>query len=364
MMNLKSSFKVIGAIIIASVFIVSSCKKDPAGGGMQTLPADDAKVEIRGASQDVSTTVDGIMETQAVKSLDYFMYVGSYDEEWKTNFKNAVLSFEDLNLKSIKDLIREDFTIKSITEPDPAVGGIYQYNYTTAVFDLIDSSVSYLQMIYPADEDDFYNQGLNAILTISNFEYITMVDEYGYEENVPTSFDLDLEAYGTVVYEMDYEATYDSDGVPTSMAVSISMAPYSITMSQSISGNSYNTSLSFKFNEEVIISYNLTYSLSTNNEEVVSVSGHYQITPLRLEGSVSVQAMDLCVENDIDCMNSNMTLSLIHTEVNAVLGNIEARLYYDDYSQEEYPAPVIVYADGTWEWLEDIFDVPAKALKK
>ncbi|MFW5793208.1 MAG: hypothetical protein ACOCWC_02910, partial [Bacteroidota bacterium] len=183
-------------------------------------------------------------------------------------------------------------------------------------------------------------------------------------EDIPTYFELDLVAYSNMVFNMEYEASYDDDGIPTSMAVAINMPPYSLTMSQSISGSSYNTSLSFKYNEEVIISYNLTYIISSDNEEVVSVSGHYQITPLRLDGSINVQAMDLCGENDIDCINSNMSLTLIHTELNSVIGNIEVRLYNDVEYNETYPAPVIVYADETWEWLDDIFEVPAKSFKK
>jgi hypothetical protein len=350
----KSIYLFFTLFVFASAFYITSCKKDPINNPPSTMPAEDAMVEIRSASQEITGNMDEFMSSQAFTTIDVFMGLISYEEEdWKTSVKPSLRAIEKIKISKFKNLIKEKFYVKSISEPDPKVGGVYKYNYSTKDFDLINSGVSYLQFLFPADDADYNAQGWNATMTISNYQYVTIE----YDEEIPTKFDVELIAYSNSIMELNFLATYDVDGVPTSMSVTINMPPYYISMTQSVSGSNYNSTFTFKENNYVIMSYNITTTLTPDKEDIVKISGHYQVSPLRIDGYVNVLDMDNCAENDVDCMNGKMSLTMLHTGLNQIIGKIEARLYYDSYYDEYYPDAVIVYADDTWEWLADIFVV-------
>ncbi len=349
----KTIYAFLLLFVTASLLYISGCKKDPVNNPLTNMPAETAKVEIRSASQEITGKMDEVMASQAATTLDFFANISNVGEEdWKTNLKPSLRGMEKLKPSNVKNIIKSQFSLKNTNEPDPKVGGVYKYNYTTEDFDLINAGVSYLQFIFPADDEDFYSGGWNATMTITNYQY-TLIEE----EELPTMFEIELIAYSVECFAMTYSATFDADGAPTSMSVTINMPPYTITMSESVSGANYNSTFSFKENNTVIMSYNISVQLTTDKENIVKISGHYQVSPIRLEGFVNVMDTDLCTENDIACMNNNISVAMIHTAYNQIIGRVEYRLFYDDIWDEYYPDLVIVYADDTWEWLADIFDV-------
>jgi hypothetical protein len=63
---------------------------------------------------------------------------------------------------------------------------------------------------------------------------------------------------------------------------------------------------------------------------------------------------------DLNYLNGQMDLVLIHTGQNAKLGNVQFVMFTDLEYGESYPLLAVVYADGTSEWLENILDIEMK----
>ncbi len=348
----KRFYLIAGNIILLAAFLVyfTSCDKNGASSGATHLNADDARVEIRAASQEISTTLEELMSSQAATSLDYLFYLGDGDFTLKSNLMPALSEIGELKVRPYKELIISKYSIAN--EPDPKVGGVYQYNYDTGEFDLVNPNVSYLRFIYPADDMDYIAGGHNAELTVYDYDYF--YDEYNDE--IPTDFNIELIVYGDLAMSFLYQGIYDDDGIPTSISVDINMPPYTLTMNESVSGSNYVSSLYFKLNNEVLMSYDLAFTLTPDKEEVDRVSGHYQITPLKVDGYMNVANIDNC-NDDINCMNSNMDLKLYLTTQNALIGSIEFRMIYDDYWDEDILELVVIYEDNSEELLSDIFDM-------
>jgi len=53
-------------------------------------------------------------------------------------------------------------------------------------------------------------------------------------------------------------------------------------------------------------------------------------------------------------MNNQMSMALFHTVLNAKIGDLAFKLYTDPDYGDTYPSIAVVYADGTFEWLENI----------
>jgi hypothetical protein len=142
-----------------------------------------------------------------------------------------------------------------------------------------------------------------------------------------------------------YRATLNNDGLPVSTTFNMTMAPYQMTLTQTGSGVNYTSTASLKMGNDVLMSYNMNVKYTAQQDDVDNVSGNFQITPVRFEGNIKAAAMGNCSENNINCMNSNLDVEVIQTEKNKIIGHIEFKIF------EDYPEPVIVYSDGTWEWL-------------
>ncbi len=345
------------------VFLFVACSDDD-DGPSDMLPAGEAKAEINAANQEIMTRMGTMMNTQAATSLSFLMEMMDfydYDDDWKTHLKSGLADFHKKTPAAIKrDFFKSFSSQKSMQGPNPEDKGVYQYNYVSGQFDLVNSGVNYLQIIFPADEEDYYNEGLNATLTVSQYEYITIiVDDYWdeYEDILPTRIKMNLVAYGVTAMDIDFTASYDSAGVPTNVSANMQMPPYALVMSLTGSGRNIVSSMSFKENTETMFAYDAKITLSADKEDLDFVEGFFQVTPLKVQGEIDGKAMNTCADNNVECMNKSLDLKLIHVEKNVILGNIEFRLYDDPYWDESYPMFAVVYADGSYDFLQDIFEM-------
>mgnify|MGYP001117749271 CR=1 FL=1 len=333
--------------LAACSFYFASCGKS-GSDALTQLSADEAKVEIRAGNQEIMQSMEELMSSPAFVTLDFLSMLMDGEFTLKSNLMPILREIEDRQLRAYKEMIIENYALYG--EPDPKTGGIWEYNFNTNEFDLINPNVSYLRLIYPADEEDYNAGQRNAELTISDYEYI--YDDY--EEELPTNLNLELNLHNVLAMSLHYNAIYDAEGIPLSMAINMQMPPYSLSMSQSETASNLHSHMDFSKNNDILFSYNLQANMTPDNE-VETVSGHFQITPLKFEGYMNEADMYNCGEGDIDCMNENMDIKVILTTQNALIGHLEFRMF--TYEGESEPALVVVYEDDSWEWLDDIFDL-------
>lgn len=357
---MKKRFSILlgyGILLTAISFYFAGCDttdtSDPDPPDIvDTLSTDQAKVEIRAANQQITLAMEEIMNAEAFVTLNFLSELMGAEVPLKSNPLPLIREVEEHKIRAYREMIVEKYGPAG--EPDLDEGGIWKYNYNTHEFELIDPNVPYLRLIFPADENDYNQGGTNAELTLSNYQYV-IIDDDGYEEVLPTRFDIELKLYGDLAIRVLYTASFDAEGIPQSMAIDVDMPPYSSSMSQSESASTMSSHMELKKNNDIILSYSMTGTL-TPDHDVETATGHLQITPLRLQGHMNQAAMENCDYLDVDCMNENMDIKVVLTTHNALIGHVELRLFTNEWDETE-AVPVVVYEDGSWELLDDIFDI-------
>lgn len=353
---MKSKVILLVIMAIAASMLLVACKDE-----IEEYPVEDAKVEIRSASQQIQNNMDELMATEAATSLNSLMNLLSVPENWKSSLQFPQSPLKQFNIAGIGRFLRHNFPT-NITTKNSDEGGLFVYDFDSLYFILVEP-IDDLVFRFPSDDLAHANRENNAELRIADLQIVEIeyTDEYGgtYYEPVPVNAVVTLKVDNQTVMTLDYNATFNNEGLPTSMAIDLHMAPYRFILSFSGSGVTYTSSMSIRKGDEKLLGYNLTITYSANFEQIHTVSGTADLVPLRLSGHIQPESLEDCPENDINCLNNNVDLQLIHAGDNKIIGNIEFRLYYDEEWEETYPVPVIVYSDGTWEYLFLIFQIPA-----
>ncbi|MBE0663693.1 MAG: hypothetical protein IH597_14655 [Bacteroidales bacterium] len=351
---MKTRISLFSVLLIFLSMSLITCKKDK-----EELSAEDAKIEIRSASQTVQANMNEMMATPAMSSMIYLSELMNMEGDWKS----SAINMEKYNLAVFNKIIRDNLKDDEI---DPEEGGEYTFNFITEEFDLTDPSLSDLVLLFPADEEAMANEEINGSLKLEDIEFVEIeyTDEWGtYTEQVLTKVKATLKIDNLTVMTCTYNATLNSEGLPVATSITYTMDPYQLTLTQTGSGVNYTSTASLKKDGDVLLSYNLTIKYTADQDDIEKLSGNFQLTPLRFEGEINGTGMNTCSELDVDCMNDHLDVEVIQTENNSIIGHIEFRLFYDTYWEESYPEPVIVYSDGTYEWLFEALGVELEGLK-
>jgi hypothetical protein len=361
-------------LMVFILFALASCDKDK--DKVEDLSADEAKVELRNATQQISNNMEQMMTTSTMQSLNFLSLL--IDEDlYEKSFKQMLQQPGKIHLGKVKQVFLPAGA-KSVGEIEGF--GYYEYDYNMDDFVLVESAEDMLKLVYPTDETAYNSQENNAELLVANIRTVTVIftetywDDYyeqwitdTYEEEFPVSLDATQKVDGTTLMTASYVSTLDETGAPTSFNMTMNMLPYSFTTSLTGTGIAYKTVLSFKENNTTLMSHDLSLEYTTNMESVNKVSGNYMVDPLKLEGYMNYDAIDTHMINaeetgnyDLNYLNGQMDLVLIHTGQNAKLGNVQFVMFTDLEYGESYPLLAVVYADGTSEWLENILDIEMK----
>lgn len=372
---MKKSFLIYGMVILIATTCFVSCNLLDLGKSKpKTMAAADAKVEIRSANQSISDKMDAMLSEDGFSALNYLMTLMTTEEN---SFKITTKIFkEPLTYTKALNIFRENDNLKSNKiYDDDSYYGIYEYNFETGLFDLVEESNSIIQYSYPANETALLNQNNNCVLKITNLEFTTIIsytEEYNWntgqyedvpiEEEVPVSAQVSMKVDGISSLTCDYNAAYTEDGLPTEVSFSLASDNYEISMSFSGNSTSYNTKLSQKLNKEEIMGYDIKVTYTADMETVQKVEGYYLVSPLKFEGDIDVAAIETYSDNleyesetDIDYLNSLINIQVIQVDLNGIIGHLEYKMYDDTY--ETYVGMAIVYDDGTYDWLEEVMTV-------
>lgn len=358
---MKTPIKLFTLLALTLSISFYGCDKDD-----DVATAEDAKVELEAATQEIFYNVALMMSTPQVESMMFLSQLMGLQIELKSAAMHVIYDVEKYNMITASQLLKKKFYSRS-TLIDPLVGGEYTYNFSTGEFDLTNSEIDYLSLIYPANQQAYGAQQNNANIVVTNLEYVEVEynEEWGVEtEFVPTNADIEMSIDDQTVMTLNYSASINDEGMPTATNIHMNMNPYSMTLGLSGSGSSYNSTMSFRMNNETLLSYNLNFSYTSSMDYINTVSGSIEASPLRFEGNVNAEALDNCGENDINCMNNNIDVEVFQSAKDLYLGQLEFRMYYDDFWEEEYPELAIVYEDGTFDFLFDFLGMDGFGKKR
>jgi hypothetical protein len=334
----------------------------------ELLPAEEARIEIRAAGQEISSNLDRFAQTPSIETLLFLKKLLPTDEEWVLAMESTIESISMYTLASINDVPE---TNKN-TSPTPASiyefsqkKGVFQYNFNVESFDLLNSGVDYLQYIFPGNAEHLTNSRLNSALTINDLNIIVIPDTV---ESCKTNGSYITRAKGQIVIDnqttltIDHLSGYSEMGLILSGETEMNSAPYQLSFSQKIVGNLHKAVLSFKENGATILSYALDLMHASNGEAIEKASGSFSITPLLFEGEIHPEALCKCSTEDITCLNENLKVTIKHTGLKKTIGQLEYRMYLSPGLQTETAGLHIIYEDGSSELLSDFVQARIEGL--
>ncbi len=329
----------------------TACEKD------DTFDPEDAKTELLNAGDEIMGNMALMMGSPPMESLMFLMELMEMDIVMFKSFMGSIAREPHLvatpGLNQILHISRE---VVSAKQDDFFDNGVYQYNFDFGYFELIDPNVPYIKFIYPATYEAYAAQQLNGSLTIENLDFQVVVID-GDTEIMPSRADITKTIDDEVVLTLNYQFTFNDQGMPVNGSISMNMPPYSMNMTFSGSNQDFSTTMNLSQNGTVLIRADLTGTYTPDNEYLQVIQGDFQITPLLFKGKIYPENMDNCDWDDLQCMNNNIDMELWQSKKNKKIGDLEFRMYLDPYWGDEYPELVVVYSDGTYDYLLELFDM-------
>lgn len=356
---------------ILMIAVVISCEKTSTNN---TITPEEAKVEIRAAAQQLTNEMDAMMNTPAMVTLTYLSELND-NASLKSTLKSLLKDPSRINYHNLTHLRSIGDNPQSAQVNYMSNPGIYRFSFLLNDFELIEPSTSMIKLTFPANEQSYNNQLLDAELIATNLELtiINYTDRPGtglksagmisenYSDTVITKADVTMSIDLVQVMTATYQSELSSTGAPTSVVLAVTMAPYALTLDFHGSGVNYTLVTSLKLNNAEILGVNTNLVYTSDMSEVEQLSGSYLMPPLKFEGWINVKQLqdytatiDSTQNYDIGFMNSLMNMTIYDTDLDAQLGSLIFQLYVDPDTGEKAPMLAVLYSDGSWEWLNAI----------
>jgi hypothetical protein len=356
-MKMKSLF-----FALAILALLSGCKDDDKNGETYSdLTVEDHKANLEQSGLRVADQMDAMSDLKSVNVIADFsdlMDAISDSEYALAGVLQPVLTLNN-GASAAFDLKATTTDRSVLSQLFDGEAGIYTYNpvYNTWDEKTSDSEITYHFPTEGSPEN-------NATLSLTNFNFITTnnPDVSGVSEELPTSFDLELAVDGESLITFKFNASYDGDGIPTSVSESWTFEGFNLTTSVSRSSSSVEVDQSFKYQDENIISSHFSSAGSFNyddvkegvddvaNQDVLnSANAWLAIDNLKIEGKVDwkgfangmskisgVENDQQLMEKQAKIMNDNMSLKLKYNDSNERIaeGEVYAKTEEDVYYNE------------------------------
>jgi hypothetical protein len=251
----------------------------------------------------------------------------------------------------------------------------YTWNFTTEEFDSTGSENA-LIIEFPGKEGDLTN---TAVLTVNEFGAVEITDPVEWPEGIDpellTSLHAELEYNSTVIASFDFDASYQSNGMPTEVTSTLTIADFVFKINIVHSPySSASVTYNLKRNDNILFEVyfsakgnwsedNIEANAEGSPEEIVnSANAHLILLNLKVVGQVNVKAIateakalledeqltqQAYVEGLVESINNNAKLIVIYIDSNTKIASAEAYSFYDEYWQEYCPNIRFVYADGS-----------------
>jgi hypothetical protein len=405
---MKKSFIIITLVAFTFSF---ACKKDKDPSPYDTKYTNESTEESKAnVEQNAIDFVDQLDALSSATGIEVLMNLNNLQSgtTYAIGSKPAFAPF--MQLASVKDKssatnvfatiksTEEAFVVDpvSFTEIFDSLAGKYTYNFLTGEFDRTDFT-DQIVFEFPGKETDITN---TATLTIDNFTVSEITDPIenwpeGLAPELPASIDADLRYNGTSVAGMTFDASYQSNGMPTKVTVELRVDDFTLrttAVHSPFTSASWTNTLKFKSDilfetymaakgnwSEQNIDDNVTETTYTdqygsytetevNIENIINnANAHLILMNLKVVGQVNIKGLASVMkpleENEtlsdqeiaqaeVDAINANCKLVVIYRDSNTKIADAEAYVYeeYDSYWDETYYYPEIrfVYADGSF----------------
>ncbi len=337
-----------------SLLLFMSCEDD---NDNDLLSPEEAKTEIRNTDESIATHINDMQNSKAVLTMEFF---------------SELVNERQIDLKSfaeatIKKTPKQFFTkpgyfssslIKShkADDIDPTEDtGIYEYDFDKNEFVLIENYVDYLKFIFPADQEAFNKEENNAELRID--EFIVIKDN---DDEIPIKIILKLTVDEEKLVSLDYNMQLgERYHMPVSGSAELVMPPYNIEVALSGTEPDFESSMNWSIDNTTLANYYLELTVDLEKETPELIDGNMQFVPIKFDGNVHALNIEEHIEDaengngdiDIDYLNEQLDIEVIHTDYNQVIGHLNFSVVFEE--DEPVLLITIVYQDDSWEYINE-----------
>ena len=356
-------------VLFASFLVLalaSSCQKDKSGESFSPLSVEQHKANLEESGLNVVDKFNAMTDMQAIHVANDFVALLN-----STSTTNTDVMAVATAIGSLDDGLNSTVNLKATTVNDSSFGqtfenaaGIYTYNPATQSWD-VEASTDQITYHFPTEGSTTNN----ATLSVTNFSYTTTTnpDVSTISSELLESVDVSLSVDNTELCLFSFNATYNADGVPSTVSESLTLGKYVLTTSVSNSNSVVSFDQSFEFDGANIISShfenqgNIDYSsyLGSNSldpfteTELEKTNMWVAVDNLKLEGIADWKGLQndfsnvdpnkvndeqSAMELMAQIINDNASVKLKYNDSNEIIavGEAFAANYTDDLSGETY----------------------------
>jgi hypothetical protein len=365
-------------VIAILSFSFFACSKDddkkPSDYSFSDETVDEGKANLAATGQDALEQIAAIDTVNGIEVLQSL--INCLDTNIPFGEKSGTLSslpvFNTLvttsTIGTSKDINALVKSMKSDVEKDTAFlqmykkyMGVYTWNNTQKAWIKTVSSSDF-KFVFPAKKNGTTNDA-TLTLTYTGKNDISILNNYNGD--MPTSLNISIVTKNVKVFEINMNASYNSEGLPSAVNYFIALTPYKLELKYQYSTSSITSQLKFTNSAKTIFDFYFTtngnYSLNNvadaDNVDNVVYSGnaYFQILNVKLAGEIDVKNLAATINalekytstTQVDSaqlagnLNKYLKLDLVYTDSEQKIASTEfypelgVDSYYD-YDTEKY----------------------------
>ena len=376
---MKKVIYLVSCVVFSS--LISSCKKDEpkpntttnttnSGGGngpVVNYTPEQNKANLQQVGLDVIKEMDEMKNMKVIHNVINFAELVDQNDPMENNSSTAFMPFVIVNalanfhktgnVEVVYSAMRQSKSLKN----DETLEAVYNdakglYTWDASLKKWVKTPSKSIVFKFPALKGNIAN---NATYTIDYTPYSGKVAHSDLTGNMPANLTAKLDIDNTNLLNFDMKATYDSEGIPTSISSNLKIENFNFALNMNASSSDANSNFSFTHSGKTIVAMggsikgNFKKSNLENLEDNVkktediskvltSVSGYFHVLNVKFETSANVQAFadevrakggEDKIKNDsewVSLINKHLITSLYYTDRNAKIGKGE--MYMKPYT--------------------------------
>jgi hypothetical protein len=393
----------------AGLTLLTACKKeDTTPTTVAPVTIEESKSNLQQAGLDAMKEMEDAKNLSSIENSIYFTDLLNQSNPFDQGSASGIMPIRVLYalnafkksgdqshiysaLRKAKSL-EDDSTITMLFED---IKGEYSWDATNKKWNK--TSNDDLILNFPSNETKTTN---NAQYRVSYKGYTGNVIDPKLEGNMPTMIEAKLSVDGDVLIKFNFDAAYNSDGVPNSLEANLNVKPFNFNTKLTANSTDVAYSYAFTHNTKNILSFGAALkgdftkahleTLNDNSIEKVedltkiatSVSSYIQVLEVKLEGTGNISGMvkeveakggseSMKQEDAVVVLNNNLKLRVFRTSDNVTLAHTEfymdkvqhttsvwnetTQQYEDVTSMEDEMKIRMIFDDGSKADLETYF---------
>jgi len=297
------------------------------------------KTKMETAGVDFVNELRAIKKTTAVGAITSLLGLGN-----SSTTKSFVVTGNKLPIaKLLKSLMSGNSTssLKSLKGSTPEanfqseiakIAATYTYNFITDEFDSSAAEgTNIIKVLFPGKEGDITNTGEFKVYNMAFTSVPTSNSVYSVN-NAITSCNAYLKVDGTNAMTYSLTASYNSDGIPTSVATSFTVDAFSFNYNFAYSTTKLTSDMSIKHNTTILMAQGAEFNGTITEAKAKELETYYNdstITPVASKvgefintSIIYYQIMDIKIVGSIDILNFTKAIdALSNINDNTVIVN-------------------------------------------